>query len=319
LNAADPPDASPTALAPAPDFRYVSLDVGTSRSFGAWVGVLGVGAVVATALRAGTNAGAMVGAGLVATGAVARAFGWGRKDPRESARAMAIVPWGVLLEGVDRTRILRWPAIIRVQLQTLHGRDQGTPTTRYSVVTVETPHERFVGRAPGTLPLERLAAHLSAYAEEASHRIALDLEGGRSGEGPSEPDAELVLASARAYLATAPAIGRLGLSPAGYRDTAAHTASARATFELAAILRDRTPREIDPRPFAAVVAAELAATGVIDELVALVQSPLPLLAAIAKVAATKLGVSKARVGTLDEVEPFLLRRDVEALAAWQAA
>jgi hypothetical protein len=261
----------------------------------------------------------MVGAGLVATGLVARALGWGRKDPREPTRTMAIVPWGVLLEGAERTRILRWPAVVRVQLQTTHGRDQGTPTTRFSVVTIETPRERFVGRAAGTLPLERLAAHLTAYAEEASHRIALDLEGTRHGEGPSEPDAELVLASARAYVSTAPAAGRLGLSPAGYRDTATPRASARATEELARVLCDRTPREIDPRPFAAVLAAELAATGVVDELVLLVQSPLPLLAAIAKVAAAKLGAPPARVGTLDEVEPFLLRRDVEALAAWQAA
>jgi hypothetical protein len=297
----------------------VSLDLGVSQGFGAWVGVLGAGAVVATALRAGASAGAMVGAGLVATGVAARALGWRRKDPRDGARAMAIVPWGILIEGAERTRILRWPAIVRVQLQTIHGRDQGTPTTRYSVVTIETPHERLVGRAPGTLPLERLAAHLTAYADEASHRIALDLDGSRSGEGPSEPDAELVLASALAYVATASGAGRLGLARPGYRDTGLFSTSECATRELAAILRDRTPREIDPRPFAAVLAAELAVTDVIDDLVALVQSPLPLLAAIAKVAATKLGVSRARVGTLDEVEPFLLRRDVEALAAWQAA
>jgi hypothetical protein len=88
---------------------------------------------------------------------------------------------------------------------------------------------------------------------------------------------------------------------------------------LSTVLRDRTEREVDPRPFAAILAAELHATAVTEELLELVQSPLPLLAAVAKVAATKLGAAAARVGALDEVEPFLLRRDVEALAAWQAA
>jgi len=169
------------------------------------------------------------------------------------------------------------------------------------------------------LALERLLVHLDEYASEASHRIALDLDGSRSGEGPSEPDAELVLASARAYAVTAGASARLDLPHAGYRARDGGAASARATRELVAILGNRAVREIDPRPFAAVLAAELRAGGVVDALVDLVQSPLPLLAAVAKVAATKLGVARARVGTLEEVEPFLLRRDAEALAAWQLA
>jgi hypothetical protein len=175
------PELSPDALlAPAPDFRYVGLDVGRPRGFGVWSSALGVGAVVGATLRSGASTGALVGAGLVATGVLARLLGWPRGPRHGDARGMAIVPWGVLIEDDDRTRILRWPAIVRVQVETLHGRDQGTPTTRYSVVTVETPRERFVGRAPGQLPLERLGAHLSAYAREASHRIALDLEGARS-------------------------------------------------------------------------------------------------------------------------------------------
>ena len=66
------------------------------------------------------------------------------------------------------------------------------------------------------------------------------------------------------------------------------------------------------------MAALLDARDVAEDLVPLVQSPLPLLAAISKVAATKLRVAKAKVGALDEVEPFLLRRDVETLSAWQA-
>jgi hypothetical protein len=51
-------------------------------------------------------------------------------------------------------------------------------------------------------------------------------------------------------------------------------------------------------------------------LLELVQSPHPLLAAIAKVAARKLGAPTSRAGALDEVAPFLHTEDMEAMAAW---
>ncbi len=301
-------------LAPPPDFRYVGLAVGRPRTFTAWLGLLGAGALAGTALRGG--AGAILGVGVAAVvGALVRPRSVARQDMR--GVGLAIAPWGVVVESRDRSLMLRWPAIVRVQVRSVHGRDQGTSFTRYSVVTIETERERFIGRAPGTLPLERLTAHLGDYAREASHRIALDLDGTCSGEGPSEPDAEIVLSAARAYAASSSAAQRLDLPLGRYRQGGARAATARTELELATILRDRTEHEIDPRPFAAVLAAELGVHGVADDLVDLVQSPLPLLAAIAKVAATKLGVARARVGTLEEVEPFLLRRDAEALAAWQ--
>ncbi len=308
-----------STLAPPPDFRYVGLEVGRSGALGTWLGLLGAGLAMGTTLRGGL--GAAIGVGTAAAvGVLGRLAGWRRLKAGGRGRGgMAIVPWGVVVDFDDRARILRWPGVVRVHVEMIHGRDGGTPFTRYSVVTIETARELFVGRAAGTAPLERLAVHLGEYAEEASHRIALDLDGARSGEGPTEPDAELVLSAARAYLATATAARRLDLPPGGYRQTGARATSPRAVSELKAVLRERTARDVDPRPFAAVLAAELHAEALVDDLVELVQSPLPLLAAIAKVAATKLGVAKAKVGSLEEVEPFLLGRDVEALAAWQAA
>lgn len=313
------PLTPPPQLAPAPDFRYVGLVSGGSRPFGAWAGVLGTGAAT-LGLAAHSAAGAAVGAGVAALGMLSYVPGVASAVSLDGGEtvALAIVPWGVVIETAQRTRILHWPAVARVHVQSVHGRDQGTPTTRYSLVTLETSHESFIGRGPGSVPLDRLAAHLAAYAEESSHRIALDLDGTISGEGPSEPDAELLLSAARAYLESGSAAGRLDL-PVGYRRNATSAASRRAEKELSSVLRDRTARPVDPRPFAAVLAVELHADAVVDDLVDLVQSPLPMLAAVAKVAATKLGVARAKVGSLEEVEPFLLRRDAEALAAWQAA
>jgi hypothetical protein len=134
--------------------------------------------------------------------------------------------------------------------------------------------------------------------------------------GPSEPDCEPLLQAARAYVASAPASSRLGLPSAGYRQAATYAASEHTVATLREILRDKTPRKIDPRAFAAVVAAELHATPLAEDLVALVQSPHPIIAAVAKVAARKLGVSTTRVGALDELAPFLSERDVETLSAW---
>ena len=316
-----PASAPSERLAPAPDFRYVGLNVAEPTSFGLWAGLAAAGAVAGgTVLQ--SPAGALLGVGAVASaGVVSRAWRGSVEDEtgNGSSVGLAIVPWGVMVETRDRSRIVRWPGIVRVQVETVHGRDQGTPTTRYSLVTIDTVDERFIGRGAGALPLERLSAHLEAYAREASHRVALDLDGAHPGEGPSEPDAELLLAAARAFVETGAAAGRLHFERGSYRETRTRGTDVRAIRVLADVLRDRTAREVDPRPFAAIVAVELNAVDVADDLVELVQSPHPLLAAVAKVAASKLGASPAKVGSLEEVEPFLLRGDAEALAAWQAA
>jgi hypothetical protein len=311
-------DSGPLTLAPPPDFRYVGLSPGSGRSAGAWAGLLGMGAVFGLGLCPGMDGAriaGLTGAAVLAASAVYRVRRL-RATARESCPpSLAIVPWGVLLESDDRSSALHWAGIDRVETDTVYGRDLGTPTTRYSLVTIETARERLVGRAAGAVSLERLTIHLPAYAREASHRVALDLDGERAADGPSEPTCEPLLSSARAYVASGTASDRLDLPAKSYRQNGA-AGGDRAMGELRAVLRDRTAHAIDPRPFAAVVAAEIGATPLIDELVDLVQSPHPVVAAVAKVAAQKLGVSKTRVGALDEVEPFLLRRDVEALAAW---
>jgi hypothetical protein len=200
----------------------------------------------------------------------------------------------------------------------IHGRDGGTATTRWSLVTVETEHERFTGRAVGAVSLERLMVHLDAYAREAAHRVALDLGGEQASEGPTEPDCEPLILAARAWVESGAGSEVLDLPPAGYRNGALHKGGGRAVEVLGSVLRDRLARRVDPRAFAAVVAAEIRATELVDDLVLLVQSPHPVIAAVAKVAARKLGAPTARVGALDEVAPFLMGPDVDSLASWAA-
>jgi hypothetical protein len=317
-------------LAPAPDFRYVGLDPGPRIHVSTWASFAGAGMTLAAGLvhELGLR-GVVLGAAGAAVAAFALRRRAGPKVPsmRGDPVPMAIVPWGILVDP-DATnpvrdpdsrhgsRVLRWAGVKRVHVDMVHGQDQGTATTLWSVVTIETEHERLAGRAPGAVGIERLLAHLDAYAEEQAHEVALDLDGAMAAEGPFEPVIEPLLGAARAMASRGGSWAtRLGLAAEGYR-----RAKARATDEtialLRGVLRDRVPRSPDPRAFAAVLAAELRADAVANDLLPLVQSPHPVLAAVAKVAASKLGIDVVKVGAVSEVAPFLDDRDVEALSSW---
>jgi hypothetical protein len=226
---------------------------------------------------------------------------------------MRIVPWGVLVDEDEAPRILRWAGVRRVHV--------APSARRHSRVVVETERERFVGESVGAVRLERLVEHLDAYAAEQSRPLALELSGdlGREALEVHEPCCEALLEAARGWLETADAVSTLDLPPAGYRRSSVRMAGPQAVLVLRRVLRDRTPKQADPRAFAAAVAAEVHAVDVVPELVALTQCPHPIVAAIAKQAARKLGAPRAKTGALDEVAPFLHERDRAHLDAWARA
>ncbi|WP_394843734.1 hypothetical protein LZC95_42630 [Pendulispora brunnea] len=307
-------------LAPAPDFRYVGFFPGPRHGLGVLGGVVAAGAGVGAGIWHTFGPRGAIASGLVAVATTAYSMHrlrWGR-TPHVAPRSvpMALVPWGLLVDHEEQPRVLRWAGITRVHIETTFGRDQATDSTLWSYVVIETPRERFTGHTPGAVPLERLTVHLDAYANEAAHSIALDLDGSQAGRGPYEPDCEPLVRAARAYVQTSSASARLGLEAAGYRRITSRCPSARTLDTLRTILRDRTDRRVDPRPFAAIVAAELGAKALVNELVALVQSPHPIVAAVAKAACQRLGVAQSRIGTLDEVAPFLMEPDLVTLQAW---
>jgi hypothetical protein len=291
-----------------PDFRYVGLEPIPQKQVRVAATAFGLGAGVTLALS-GIDMRQAVVAGAVASILSAFALRGAGAAPvatlSGSAR-MAIVPWGVLVDTAETPRILRWAAVRRIEVER---------TRTCSRVCVETEHDRFLGEAVGMVTLERLVENLDSYAREQSSPVALDLEGSLEAEA-LEPGCEALLDSARGWLESARAATHLSLPPAGYRRASTHAASAASVDVLRAVLRDRTPKPADPRAFAAVVAAELHATEVTPELVALTQCPHPTVAAVARQAARKLGVSKAKTGTIDEVAPFLWEGDRARLEAW---
>ncbi len=243
----------------------------------------------------------------------------GAPKPASDSARMAIVPWGVLVEAADEPRILRWAGVRRIGVETSRAHHLLAGPALSTRVVIETERDRFVGEAAGLVPLERLVEHLHAYAREQAAPLSLDLAGAPRDEmvlEAIEPGCESLIASARDWLATAHAVVELGLAPAGYRRASSLAATPLAVDVLRKTLRDRTPKAADPRAFAAVVAAELRATVLLPELFALTQCPHPLVAAVAKQAARKLGAPQARTGTLDEVAPFLHDGDRARLEGW---
>ena len=263
------------------------------------VAYLGVGAALALLLRNSR-----------------RAAGQRRGASGSSRLALALVPWGVLVESGGGSRALRWAAVKNVEMTIVHGRDDLTPITRFSLVRIDTAGGALVGYASGAAPLDRLVAHLGAYAGEQDCAISLDLEGERAPGRNHEPQCEPLFSAARSFLDSGAGYAALALPSATYRTAWSRAASDDTLDILRAVLAGRDAEPVDRRPFAAVVAAELHATSLVDELIALVASPHPLVASVAKAAALRLGAATSRVGSLDEVAAFLAPADLDALTAW---
>jgi hypothetical protein len=308
--------------APPPDFRYVGLCPGPSFSAvaglccGVGLGTFALGAGLGGTAEAATLGAAAIAGGIAAllcarlSGPTAR---WSLQVP------MAIVPWGVVLESDSMPRILRWAAVREVRVDLVCDMDNATPSTRWSIVTIRTDRELLGGRAPGSVALERLETHLESYAEEAACPLALDLDGREGLDAAYEANFELLLAEARRLIHSGELCGRLQAIPVSYREHGAWRAlgtSADTTRVLRKTLLGEFEGPADPRPLAAILAAELGATELRDALVAFVTAPNPLLAAVARGAALRLGAAAKQVGAVDEVRDFLPATDLEHIRAW---
>jgi hypothetical protein len=243
-----------------------------------------------------------------------------RAPARAREVAMAIVPWGILVDPDTELRVLRWPAIRKVTVDVAHTMRGGTPAILASVVTVDTGRELLAGRTWGAVGLEGLTVNLEAYAEEAARPVALDLEGNApAGDGATEPVVSELIARAGDLCSTGRGAVRLNMPARGYRSMVAAAAGPETLALLRSILAgggDTAPA--DARPLAALVAVHLGARDLVPDLLRLVSSPHPLVAAVAKAAAVRLGAGRNRAGSIAEVAAFLFDEDAEHLERWSA-
>lgn len=308
---------------PPPDFRYVSLVPASlpvaHATVAGTVGVAGFGAAFWNAAHDPvllSIVGSMAAASVIA---LARsAVGWvtGR-SVREVP--MAVVPWGVVLWPDADTRVLRWPAVSKVDVEALFSLRGGTPTIEQTRVLVHTPRETFAARANGSAGLERLVANLDAYSAESARPPSIDLDGAHAIEQDgTEPAAALLLRHAAELARSGRGAARLRLPDSGYRRVGALAAGPETIAELRAVLAAGHDPPADPRPLACALAGELHARDLLPEITALVSSPHPLTAAFAMAAALRLGAPQSRAGSLEELAPFLFDDDVETLSAFAA-
>jgi hypothetical protein len=234
--------------------------------------------------------------------------------------AMAIVPWGVVVEPDTQPRILRWPGIRRVTVQVSHAMRGGTPIAVHSIVSVDTGREILAGRAPGAVGLEALTVNLDAYASEAARPIALDLAGlEEAGDGATEPVVDALFVHANDLCTSGRGAAALALPPGGYRGTTKAAPGPETVSLLRAILRTSPEAGADARPLAAAVAALLGARELVPELLRLASAPHPVVAAVARAAALRLGAPQSRAGAIAEVGAFLFDEDRDRLERWAAA
>jgi hypothetical protein len=244
------------------------------------------------------------------------------KPRRVRARpvTMAVVPWGVVVTPDTDPRVLRWPAVRRVTVDVSHTMRGGTPFIVASFVTVHTEHEVLTASAPGAVGLERLVVNVGAYGEEAARPQASDLDGlVPAGDDATEEVAESLIKHAEELCASGSGAARLALPSGGYRSVATRRAAPETLRELHTALYAVLDTPADPRPLAAILAGMLGAIELVPDLLRLVSSPHPMVAAFAKAAALRLGAPLERVGAVDEVAAFLFEEDLHAIQSWAIA
>lgn len=305
-------------LVPGPNFRTLTIAAGS-------VGLSSIGLALGPDEALWTLTSGVLPVGIAAVAGAAFAVGitrqWLRlKAPVEAREVhMAIVPWGVLVDPSAEPRIFRWPAVRNIDVAVKHTIEGGTPSILSSVVTVRTEREAFSGHAHGAVGLETLMANIDAYAQEASRPVSLDLDGHETFEDEeTRPVTSELLQRAKDLCTTNRGAVELGLPPGGYRKVTAANTSPETLALLGRVLEGDMPGAADPRPLGALVVALLEARELSPALVRLANRPHPLVAAVARASALRLGVPPAKVGSLDEVSEFLLDDDRRVLEEFVA-
>lgn len=306
-----------------PDFRYVWLTPGASSAAVTMavcsLGTAGLGVSLWSADPQPLSLGLTLGLGTVTALVLARNERRSALFQRERARevTMAVVPWGIIVAPETEPRVLRWPAVKKVSVDVTHTLRGGTPVIISSLVTVQTEREILAGRAPGAVGLESLVANLDAYAEEASRPPARDLEGSNAaGDDATEPVAMQLVKLAEELCSSGPGAARLRLPAGGYRSISTRRAPPETLDELKEAMYSSADAPADPRPLAAILAGMLDARELVPDLLRLVSSPHPMVAAFAKASAIRLGAPRSRAGTLSEISPFLFDEDLDAIRTW---
>jgi hypothetical protein len=238
---------------------------------------------------------------------------------------MTVVPWGIVLEEEP----VRWAEVHMLRHTARHpGPEERDARQASSTLYVEARLKRLVGsgvtgntiRAFSSVGayddgLEGIDALWPRFRAECRRDFVLSLDDSGATVSQTSPDgAREIMVAAQEYLTLPEATDQLGLPTGGYRGAARLVATPITIERLGRALS--SPDGLDPAPFAAVLAAELDAQPLLPSLIDLVLSPSPIVAAISRAAALRLGARPGRVGSLEEIQPFITDDVVRDLRSW---
>ena len=311
-------------IAPAV-LRYQLLDAGPGKKpwiAGGVAGVLGAAVTIGGAVSAGALELALLSPFIGGfLGAIA-ALSAGPVESLQDLHAVPVglVPWGLILDPNGSPEPVRWSQIeaIRHVLVTRSAREE-SQSRKVAIVTFILQDRRRVQAAAEegdwlvflTELHEKLAAAAAA-------RPAGDIEGKTELEAGDLPVTLALLRRADALLESAEGRSALGLETGGYRTTSIRAAGDETRRTLLAAMFNGEAR-FDPGPLAAILAAKLHATPLLPRVLELILSPSPLLAAVSRAAAVRLGASLMTAGSLDETRQFVAETERAELHNWMTS
>lgn len=317
-----------------PALRCVELEVlRPSDQRWLWMSTAG-GAALGAAIALAIEPAFALGGAIAGSGAGAVLDDLRRKlrlGPRltrlEEARSMDIVPWGLVVDPGAAQHPIPWPAMqdVGCARRVLERRKYDDYERVAYDLTFTTAARVMRGTAQEQETLLVLPDLVPAYARAAARPVALDLEdaprAARITSAPAEgqPAWAGAFADLRARvqaLLQDPSFAALLTVPGGdYRSARRPEATPELVARIRRALAEDEDR-LERAPLAALLAAELGLTDVMPELLDLVLSPHPLVSAVGRGAARRLGSPPLRTGALREVAPFLPDADLRFIEEW---
>ncbi len=308
-------------LAPA-ELRYQSLDAGPGKLpwvVGGVTGGVALGGVVGTSIALGFPVFAAFGP---VVGAVAALFAGFLTGPFERgldslvAVPVAVVPWGIVIDPDKVPEPIPWSEIkaLSHRIVTSNSRhDKHAP--RRALFLFNLGDRRIQAVADEGPWVTAIHTFRPKLAVSASRSFAPDLAGTSEIDRQGLPLSLALVRRAQALLDSPEAGTLLGLEGGGYRTTSSRIAGERTRQILHAAFWDsHSPH--DPGPLAVILAGELRVTSLLPHLLELILAPSPLLAAVARAAAVRLGATLISAGSLDEIRDFLPEADIAELRNW---
>lgn len=307
-------------LAP-PVLRYHFLDPGPGKR--PWIlcgvtGGVGMGATVAGAVALGAPLAVLLAPVVGAVASAVTSIVAGPLEPLRNLHAAAvdIVPWGIVIDPDGKPEPVPWSGVRSIRYTVVsQDRWQEELGSKTAILTFEVGSRRIQAmgeEGKWLLPVCELHRRLARAAER---RPAADIAG-TEGLDLGGLGAPLALARcAEAILDSADGRATLGLQSGGYRTAASTVAGQETRDALRAALFDGAA-PFDPGPLACLLAARLGVGSLLPDVLQLILSPSPLLAATARAAAVRLGASLMSAGSLGEVRHFLPAAEIADLRAW---